>query len=278
MLGNNKKSIGFNSNFYTNKSDFSPEALTWKANIINNGGTISDALLTIFDNNFFKPAKANGNILTELDRFNFYAGLVGFEIAARTNLIKSNHYVTPVSSPIFDNSGYRSGGTSYLNLNFIPSTQGIKFTQNNNIAGFVTKNPAFLNNYRGLGALDTITGNARYEVSRDLLRLTGWNNSFTQFFNTNIITTGFVFCATKRTAASGIGCEQLLINNNSITANTSSVGNIGITHYELCININGSPTGAFDIVNHACSWHGSANLDYINFMTYVQNTLIALGV
>jgi hypothetical protein len=278
MLGNNKKSIGFNSNFYTNKSDFSPEALQWKANIINNGGTISDALLTIFDNNFFIPAKANGNILTELDRFNVYGGLVGFEIAARTNLIKSAHYVTPVSSPTFDNSGYRSSGTSYLNLNFIPSSQGVKFTRNNNIAGFVTKNPAFTNNYRGLGALDTNTGNARFEVSRDLLRLTGWNNSFTQFFNTNTSTSGFVFCANRRTAASGTGCEQLLINGNSVAGNTATVGNIGISHFELCININGSPTGAFDIINHACSFHGSSNLDWTNFQIIVSNLLNALSV
>ena len=256
----------------------SAEAIAWKTWIEGNGGTISQALLDIFDTNFFIPAKANGNILTELDRFNVYGGLVGYEIAARTNLIKNSHYVTPVSSPTFDNSGYRSSGTSYLNLNFIPSSQGVKFLQNNNIAGFVTKNPAFSNNYRGLGALDTNTGNARYEVSRDVNRLTGWNNSFVQRFNTNTVTSGYVFCANKRTAASGTGCEDLLINGNSSLTNNASSGNIGISHFELCININGTPTGSFDIVNHACSWHGSANLDYAAFRTIVSNLLTALGV
>lgn len=256
----------------------SAEALAWKAWVEGNGGTISQSLLDIFDTNFFIPAKANGNILTELDRFNVYGGLVGFEIAARTNLIKNSHYVTPVSSPTFDNSGYRSSGTSYLNLNFIPSSQGVKFLRNNNIAGFVTKNPAFSNNYRGLGALDTNTGNARYEVSRDVSRLTGWNNSFAQRFNTNTVTSGYVFCANKRTAASGTGCEDLLINGNSSLTNNASSGDIGITYFELCININGSPTGSFDIVNHACSWHGSSNLDYTAFRTIVSNLLTALGV
>jgi hypothetical protein len=270
--------IGIGLQFNKSAGGNSAEALAWKARIEANSGTISQALLDIFDTNFFIPAKANGNILTELDRFNVYGGLVGYEIAARTNLIKSAHYVTPVSSPTFDNSGYRSSGTSYLNLNFIPSSQGVKFTRNNNIAGFVTKNPAFANNYRGLGALDTNTGNARFEVSRDVSRLTGWNNSFTQIYNTNDVTSGYVFCANRRTAASGTGCEQLLINGNSVASNTATVGDIGISHFELCININGSPTGAFDIINHACSFHGSSNLDWTNFQIIVSNLLTALSV
>lgn len=256
----------------------SAEALAWKTNIEANGGTISQALLDIFDTNFFVPAKANGNILTELDRFNVYGGLVGYEIAARTNLIKAAHYVTPVSSPTFDNSGYRSSGTSYLNLNFAPISQGVKFTRNSNIMGFVTKNPAFSNNYRGMGALDTSVGSARMEVSRDVSRLAVFNNSFTQVFNTNTSTSGYVYCATRRTAASGTGCEETLINGNSVASNTASTQNTGINHFELCININGTPTGNFDLVNHACSWHGSANLDYSAFRTIVSNLLTALGV
>ena len=256
----------------------SAEAIAWKTWIEGNGGTISQALLDIFDTNFFIPAKANGNILTELDRFNVWGGLVGYEIAARTNLIKNAHYVTPVSSPTFDNSGYRSSGTSYLNLNFAPISQGVKFTRNNNIMGFVTKNPAFTNNYRGIGALDTIVGNARMEVSRDVSRLAVFNNSFTQVFNTNTVTSGYVFCANKRTAASGTGCEETLINGNSVPSNTASVGNTGINHFELCININNSPVGNFDIIPHACSYHGSANLDYDAFRTIVTNLLTALGV
>jgi hypothetical protein len=256
----------------------SNEALAWQTNIIANGGTISAATLKIINDNFFVPAKANGNILTELDRFNLYAGLVGFEIAARTNLIKAAHYVTPVSSPTFDNSGYRSSGTSYLNLNFAPISQGVKFTRNSNIMGFVTKNPAFTNNYRGMGALDTTVGSARMEVSRDLARLSGNNNSFTQILNINTATSGYVFCATRRTAASGTSCEEMIINGNSTPSNNASTQNTGINHFELCININGSPTGAFDIVNHACSWHGSANLDYAAFRTIVSNLLTALGV
>ena len=107
----------------------SVEALAWKARIEANGGTISQALLDIFDTNLITPLVANGT-WAELDRLNIYCGLVGFEIAARTNLIKTAHYVTPVSSPTFDQFGYKTSGTSYLNLNYNPSTQGVKLVQN----------------------------------------------------------------------------------------------------------------------------------------------------
>jgi hypothetical protein len=53
---------------------FSAAALTYRTNVVANGGTVSDNVLAILDTNFFKPLAASG-ALSKLDRFHFYAGV-----------------------------------------------------------------------------------------------------------------------------------------------------------------------------------------------------------
>jgi hypothetical protein len=274
MLGNNKKNIGFNSNFYTNKSDFSVEALQWKTNIINNGGTISDALLTIFDNNFFKPAKANGNILNQLDRLNIYCGLVGFEIAARTNMINANHFVTPVSSPTFDQFGYKSSGTSYLNLNYIPSTQAVKLTQTNASIFVVVKEPLYVGNTRIIGC-----GQASFVNLLALTRtatpdLNASVNGGGSMTNSNTTSIGNVFFAGQRNGTN----LKSIINGNENTGTSISLGLPNLSAFELSININGSPITSFDTYSHLSSGHGSASLDLQGLRIILNNLFTALGV
>jgi hypothetical protein len=274
MLGNNKKNIGFDINYFTNKSDFSAAALLWKANIISNGGTIPDAKLQIFDTNFFIPATANGNILNQLDRLNIYCGLVGYPIAARTNIIKAAHYITPVSSPTFDNNGYKSAGTSYLDLNYNPSTQGVKLTQNSltHFIGF--KNPNYsAGNRRSMGAI----GTSRLEVYlNDSGNRLSFNNAGAV---SNISTpTSYVLVTGKRTAASGVGCNLTDVNGTQTLDNSASSANPNLNIFELATNLAGSPLGNFDDQYHLCSGHGSSNLDLSSLRTILNNTFIALGV
>jgi len=255
---------------------FSQEALDWQARIIANGGTIPDSILAIFDNNFFKPAKANGNILGELDRLNIYCGLNGFEIAARTNLIKSAHYVTPVSSPTFDNNGYASSGTSYLNLNYIISTQAVKLTQNSASLGCVVKEPTF--------ALTCLMMGVNASVGRrtDLGRTTV-PSSFTfintlagSIQNTNVVTTGNVFFEGFRNDAANVNA---LINGvNQTSGQLSNITLPNLSTFELTQNNNGTPNSAFDLRAHLCSWHGSGLLDRSALRTILNNLFTSLGV
>jgi hypothetical protein len=276
MLGNNKKSIGFNSNFYTNKSDFSVEALQWKTNIINNGGTISDALLTIFDNNFFKPAKANGNILNQLDRLNIYCGLVGFEIAARTNMINANHFVTPVSSPTFDNSGYRSSGTSYLNLNYIQSTQAVKLTQNSASIGCVVKTPSYAALTRMMGTV----GSSGRSLSMGRLTTPAMflicNTNALNVDNTNTVTIGNVFFEGIRTNSTQ--ANPIINGVSALQLQASSPIIPDVSAFELTSNNNGTPFSGYDIAYHLASWHGSGSLDRAALRTILNNLFTALGV
>jgi len=253
---------------------FSAEALAWRTNIIANGGTIPDATLAIFDTNFFKPAKTNGNILTELDRLNIYCGLVGYEIAARTNIIKAAHFVTPVSSPTFDNNGYKSSGTSYLNTNYTPSTQAVKFTLDSNSTFAVVAAPSFSSTYR-------IYGSSAATKRNDLVRdntpeFVAFNNSNAVVINTNIITSGNVFLASKRINALN---SDSIINTSIINGLNASIAIATDTDYELTSNGGGgTPDGNYDLNYHLASGRGSGNVDLINLRVILNNLFTALGV
>ena len=263
--------IGIGLQFNKSAGGNSAEALAWKARIEANGGTISQALLDIFDTNFFIPAKANGNILTELDRLNIYCGLVGFEIAARTNLIKSAHYVTPVSSPTFDNNGYKSSGTSYLNLNYNPSTQGVKLSQNSATIGYVVTNPQFVLLVRGIGA-----------ISSSILIASETTSSIRIFANSasgsNLAastTIGKVFIGSIRQDSAN---QQAQLDNSIISYAVASSGVPNLDIYELTQNNSGSAGGNYDTNYHLSSWCGSGNLDSLALRTILNNLFTALGV
>jgi hypothetical protein len=250
----------------------SPEALAWEANIIANGGTIDPAILAIFDEYFFIPAVANGNILTELDRLNIYCGLVGYEIAARTNLIKSAHYVTPVSSPTFDNNGYKSGGTSYLNLNFNQVTQGVKCLAANNNIGCIVDGVTYAAYTAVMGGS---SGPNSCFIETRTNPLLGFFDNSNIVANSSIIPTGRVLMAMKKTSTIA---GTVIVNTQEDAAVWTNFSNVNLNQYELTYNSGGSPAGSYDLCYHLCSWHGSANLDYAAMRTILLSLFTALGV
>jgi hypothetical protein len=61
MLGNAKKNIGYDGSSYSsNQSGLSNQALAWQSAILSAGGTISNSVLTIIDNNLIKPMVSSG--------------------------------------------------------------------------------------------------------------------------------------------------------------------------------------------------------------------------
>lgn len=260
-----------------NGKKFSSEALAWRTDILSKeGGKISDEKLLILDEFFFKPSKKNGNILTELDRFNLWGGLGGFEIAARTNLIKSAHYATPVSSPILDNNGTRSGGTGYWDLNYIESSGAVKLTQNSASIGCVVKNPSYAALTRIMGAVGS-TGRATYLGRQTTPSLfAGINTLDGAVSNTNTVTVGTVFF------------EAIRNNNTQTNPLINGVGSIGsqasnailpnVSMFELTNNNNGTPQGSYDTSYHLCSWAGSGNLDVAALKTILNNLFTKLEI
>jgi len=257
---------------------FSAEALAWRTRIGTNSGTISDAKLAIIDNNFFKPALANGNILNQLDRLNIYAGLSGFQVAANTNLISSSFYVTPISSPAFTDNGYATNGTSYLNLQYKLFSQGIKFQKDNNSFGAMILSPTFnFDFYRIMGSRDVggTTISALIRGNGTLLN----GNSTTSYGTVSGLTnqTGWTLIASLRSNSSNF---KSIINGTESTINTaSSAFNLNDNNvFELTVNNGISPDGTYDTRPHGASWHGSASLDIQAMRTLLLNTFTALGV
>jgi len=270
-------SIGINISISAQRyGGLSTEALAWQTNIIANGGTIPAATLAIFDNYFFKPAKANGSILSELDRLNLYCGLVGYEIAARTNVIKSAHYVTPVSSPTFDNNGYKSSGTSYLDLNYIQSTQAVKLTQNSAKIGCVVKTPPFSALIRMMGAIGSTSRATYIGRTSTPASFTVINSLDGAVTNTNVVTSGNVFIEGARVNSTQV---DPIINGVSLAgAQNSNATAINVSAFELTLNNNGAPLSGYDTNYHLCSWHGSGALDNAALRTILTNLFSTLGV
>lgn len=264
--------IGNTIPLYKNLNSLSDEALAWKARIEANGGTIPAATLAIFDKEFFVPAKANGNILTELDRLNVYCGLNGFEIAARTNLIKSAHFVTPVSSPTFNNNGYASSGTSYLNLNYNAFSQGVKYTLNSASYFYGIKNPTYSAQRRAMGAANAAV-TQRNDIQRNNVGNDAFINSGTSISDTQK-PTGNVFVCVKR----NLNVESLIVNSITTTRTNAATAIPNLDVYELCLNLNNVATSPFDTLPHTYSGHGSNNLDHATIRTLLNNLLTALGV
>jgi hypothetical protein len=258
------------------RDSLSPEALAWRTNIIANEGTITPTQLAFFDTWFFKPALTAGNILTELDRLNIYCNLVGSEVAARTNMINLNHFVTPVNSPTFDINGYRSNGTtSYLNLNYNPKTQGVKLTVNSASVFAVVKNPSFASQFRFIGAFNSTFVNQLAMVRNVVPNLYGAVNTGGGTLNTNTTTSGNVFLATRRASSAN---QDTIINASIVNSAQLSTDIPNLNQFELAVNSNGSPIGAYDTMSHLCSGHGSGNLNISGLQTILNNLFTAAGI
>jgi len=254
---------------------FSAQALAWRTSIIANGGSITDAELSAIDNSFFKPAVANGSILTQLDRLNIYAGLSN-SIAQRTCIIRGT-LITPVSSPTFDINGVKSSGTSYLNLNYNPSVNAVKLTLNSLSHGYLVKNPPFASTIRGMGSRQGITSPfSRLSLLRDIDLQTAYNNDNTGAANTSVVKTGWVCCEGQRINSSAGNYSIINGGYNAVTRTSISLPNSTTT--ELTEFNETVPTGNYDTMYHGASWHGSGGIDNGNLVAFLRNTFTALGV
>jgi len=106
---------------------FLPAAQTYFDQVVTNGGSLTNNEKT-YINTFIG---ALGTDFTEFDRLWIHG--LGNSVAARTSLANpTSTMITAVNSPTFTaNQGYNGNGTSYLNSNYNPVTNGVKFTQNN---------------------------------------------------------------------------------------------------------------------------------------------------
>jgi hypothetical protein len=257
----------------TRSSDISIEAKAWQASIIANGGTITPTQLAFMDKWFFKASIIEGNILNEAARLNVYCCLAGSEMAARTCMIRTNTKVDPINSPTFDNNGYRSQGTGYLNLNFNASTGGGKFGVTNNMFGAIVKIDEYASGTRATIGANVGPDNCFIDRSTGGV-ITFVNNSNTLATDSSA-PTGNVLLATKKTTGTA---GTIIINGTETAVTFSSRGAINLSVFELSRNFNGTPNANFDIKPHLCSFHASANFNWSGFRTVMNNLIAAAGL
>jgi len=251
----------------------SAAAETWRQDIIANGGTISDAVLQVFDEEFFIPAVSNGSILTEADRIHFWITNSN-SIASRTSVEGNNYFASFVNAVVFDNAGSKSDGvSSYINLNYNPSADGVKVLQDDVSVGYIVTTPPFTGTVRSMGCANTTT-TRRLEVYELSGQSFVFANSTNFSANTNDTSAGNVLMAAKRNDAAN---QTAIINASEVTAAVPSVGVPNVNSYELTSNNAGAPFGDYDTSYHVASWHGSSNFDYTVFATLVANLKIALA-
>lgn len=268
--------------------NFTSQSLAWQTNIIANGGSIPNSTLQIFDDYFFKPM-ISASLLTEFDRINIYVG-TGNQIAARTSLVGSSTYlVTPVSSPTWANNlGYRSSGTSYLNLNYTPLTQAVKYLQRSATAFYIAKSPNMVTTRTAMGGHTNATNN----ISRNA---TG-GGTFTSAINTSAaasLLSGLAYTGSvmHMTAMSGsvttnsvrqtiyIPTVGAIISGSGGNITTPSLG--AASQFELTSNVNGTPLGNYETgTYHMVSAHGGFRLYQSGSTVYsiLTNLFTQLGV
>lgn len=253
----------------------SPEAAAWEADIIANGGSIDPAVLQAFDEEFFIPAVANGNILSEADRIHVWITNSN-NIAARTSLEGNNYFADFVASPVFDNNGVKSDGVSaYVDLIYNPSADGVKLLQDDASLGYIATNPTYTPQKRSMGCLNNLA-NQRLEVYREAGdRANVFLNCANNTSNTNIVTTGDVLVAGLRSDNAN---ESAIINTSVVTGADASIGVPNVSAFELTTNLQGTGTiGGYDTDYHVASWHGSSSFDYTTFQTLIANLKVALA-
>lgn len=267
----------------TRYGGLSTAALTWKTNFEALGGSISAATLQIIDDNLFKPALDNGLILSKMDCLYLRAGLgtsAANQIAANTNLISSNFQTLPVSSPTFDNNGYKSSGTSYLNLQYNPFSQGVQYTMDKALFFAIVKDPSFSATIRMMGGRGNL-GNPNSEC----YRLSGASRFVGQIndagtgasANTNVVTSGNVFLCVKRNT--NLSIDNIIDTNIVNSASVVSTGLVNCNMFELTTNNNNTGVGGnYDTSYHKASGYGNSDCDYATMRTLLLNTLTALGV
>lgn len=257
--------IGFNG--------LSPNAIAWRNSIVANGGSITGPQLAFMDRWFFKPAVLAGNILTELDRLNIYCALFGSEMAARTCMIRTNTKIDPINSPTFDNNGYKSVGTGYLNLNYNTSVDAVKFGTTNNNFGTIVKITDYASGNRS--TIGANTGPNNIYIDRNTAGVITFFNRSNLAATDVTAPTGNVLLATKKTSTTA---GTIIVNTTETAATFTNFPTVNLSQFELTRNSSGSPIANFDQFYHYCSWHGSANFNWASFKIIMDNLIAAAGL
>lgn len=218
-------------------------------------------------------ALRNEGILKELDLFHLIGGLDSDVQRLRPLITTSaTKTFTAVASPTLDRTGVTGNGTtSYLNLNFVLTTNSIKYSLNSASLGVYSRtnvNEATAD----IGGNDG-TPNRAYMLSRSTGTMQGYLNN-----NSN----------NSYTVADSLGLHCLQRTSSILTTaykNGSSVGtnsgaSVGLHAQSMLLcarNANGSAQ-AFSTRNLSMCFIGSGSFDQLKFYQIIQTYMSEVGL
>lgn len=230
-----------------------------------------DATRKTIINTLIAGLRADGN-LTKLDRLWLFANTTTGN--AVIDVIGLNS-ATLVNAPAFvADQGYTGdGATSYINLNYTPTTDAINYTQNNASCG------VYIGTNIGQAAVDMgsyrADGRASYLVSRWSDDLTyAKTNSNLGSANTVASTDSRGFWTERRTSSS-----IMKLNKNGSEIDSDTVTSEGIPRdpfFVGCANVNSVAT-FFSTKQYAISYIGSSDISDSTFYTRIQAYMTSLG-
>jgi hypothetical protein len=243
-----------------------PAAQTYFDRVVTNGGSLTSTEKT-YINTFIG---ALGSDFTEFDRLWIFG--LSNSIAARTSMANpTSTIITAVNGmPFTANQGFQlSTGAQYLNTNFNPATQGVKYTLNNASYGIYsrTNSQGSINDMGSFNGTSFILMQSRRE--NGLFNSAINDNSFLGIANPNSL--GFF-------AASRVSTTRRLIKNGTVLA-TDSYATFGIPSLNVYIggyNNSGSATITSARQFSAC-FFGSGAINQSTFYTALQALGTSIG-
>lgn len=243
-----------------------PYTSAFSAQVTSRGGSLTDNELT-----YLSTFEASvGSDLAEFDRL-WIHGLSN-DVAARTSFVNpSSTIITAVNNPTFTaNQGYQGGAGMYLNSNFNPSIDGVKYQRNSaGIFVYSLTNAAFDSVEIG----NQIGANYSYILCRSAAGLSIFALNSTN--DTNITTSDslglFQVLRTGSTPYSLYKRNVLLS-----TVNQASAALANQSYYILARNTNGSATFQ-SYRSISASGFSSSNINQSNFYSALQALGTSIG-
>lgn len=223
-------------------------------------------------NDFIVGCKADGNY-SEIDRMWIFAAedeqnaLISLVINGAGNL-GDHTEIVGISSPAYvTDRGYTgNGSTSYLDTNYNPSADHVKYTQNSGSHGTYTRT-------------DVNESKVDLGISGDIEIASRWSNVFYSMVNqpefgvSNSDSRGFFCC--ERTASI---LQTAYKNGSSVGTNVGSSHALANTNIFICAANNGSGSPSFMGTKQiAFSFIGSGAIDISALYGRVQTFMTAIG-
>jgi len=245
---------------------YGPYTIAFSAEVVSRGGVVTNAekaRLTTFENDL-------GTDILEFDRL-WIHGLSN-NIAARTSFVNPlSTIITAVNSPIFTpNQGYAGGVAMYLNSNFSPAVNGVKYTRNN--AGMFVYSRSN-SNFDSVEIGNQLGANYSYILTRTALGLVVYALNSTNDTNTAIADSLSLF-QVLRTGATPYAIYKRNVQIASV--NQASAALINQNYFILSRNTNGAPTLS-SFKQLSASGFSSANINQANFYAALQTLGTSLG-